>query len=94
MVTQTSLNLLIDLLSPLARRRGKHAADNLLHKAFGKSLPMKRHSAAWDDDYLGKIVAQKYSIDFLRCVAAACHPQRLNVKSDAPAFRRYFPRLK
>lgn len=37
----------------------KHAANNLLQKAPGKkSLPMKRHSAAWDDDYLEKIIRQ------------------------------------
>ncbi|MCP4185352.1 MAG: ISAs1 family transposase [Hyphomicrobiales bacterium] len=37
----------------------KHAANNLLQKAPGKkSLPMKRHSAAWDDDYLVKIIKQ------------------------------------
>jgi predicted transposase YbfD/YdcC len=37
----------------------KHAANNLLQKAPGKkSKPMKRHSAAWDDDYLEKIIRQ------------------------------------
>ncbi len=37
----------------------KHAANNLLQKAPGKkSLPMKRHSEAWDDDYLEKIIRQ------------------------------------
>lgn len=37
----------------------KHAANNLLQKTPGKkSLPMKRHSAAWDDDYLEKIIMQ------------------------------------
>ena len=37
----------------------KRAANNLLQKAPGKkSLPMKRHSAAWDDDYLEAIVTQ------------------------------------
>ena len=37
----------------------KHAANNLLQKVPGKkSLPMKRHSAAWDDDYLEKIITQ------------------------------------
>lgn len=37
----------------------KHAANNLLQKVPGKkSLPMKRHSAAWDDDYLEKIIRQ------------------------------------
>jgi len=37
----------------------KHAASNLLQKAPGrKSLPMKRHSAAWDDDYLEAIITQ------------------------------------
>jgi predicted transposase YbfD/YdcC len=37
----------------------KHAANNLLQRAQGKkSLPMKRHSAAWDDDYLEKMIRQ------------------------------------
>ena len=37
----------------------KHAASNLLQKAPGKkSLPMKRHSAAWDDDYLEATIMQ------------------------------------
>ena len=37
----------------------KHAANNLLQKTPGKkSLPMKRHSAAWDDDYLEAIITQ------------------------------------
>jgi len=36
-----------------------HAAMNLLRKTPGKmSLPQKRHSAAWDDDYLEKIIRQ------------------------------------
>jgi len=35
----------------------EHAASNLLRRAPGKkSLPMKRHSAAWDDDYLEKVI--------------------------------------
>ncbi len=37
----------------------QHAAINLLKKAPGKkSLPMKRHAAAWDDEYLIKIITQ------------------------------------
>ena len=37
----------------------KHAAVNPLRKAPGKiSLPQKRHSAAWDDDYMDKIIRQ------------------------------------
>ncbi|MCP4181918.1 MAG: ISAs1 family transposase [Hyphomicrobiales bacterium] len=37
----------------------KHAANNLFQRDPGKkSLPMKRHSAAWDDDYLEKIIRQ------------------------------------
>ncbi len=37
----------------------QHAAINLLKKAPGKkSLPVKRHSAAWDDNYLIKIITQ------------------------------------
>ncbi len=36
-----------------------HAAMNLLGSASGKiSLPQKRHSAAWDDDYMEKIIRQ------------------------------------
>ena len=35
----------------------KHAAMHLLRRAPGKmSLPQKRHSAAWDDDYMEKII--------------------------------------
>lgn len=35
----------------------EHAAINLLRKAPGKkSITMKRHSAAWDDDYLEEII--------------------------------------
>jgi predicted transposase YbfD/YdcC len=37
----------------------KHAAVNLLRTAPGKiSIPQKRHSAAWDDEYMHKIIAQ------------------------------------
>lgn len=37
----------------------EHAASNLLRRAPGKqSLPMKRKSAAWDDDYLEQIIMQ------------------------------------
>ena len=36
-----------------------HAAINLLRKTPGKiSLPQKRRSAAWDDDYMHKIIRQ------------------------------------
>jgi hypothetical protein len=35
-----------------------HMATNLIRKAPGKdSLRMKRHSAAWDDDYLVRLIA-------------------------------------
>ncbi|MCP3972730.1 MAG: hypothetical protein GY717_20895 [Rhodobacteraceae bacterium] len=35
----------------------EHAACNLLRTAPGKkSLPMKRHSAAWDDGYLERVI--------------------------------------
>jgi hypothetical protein len=37
----------------------KHAAVNLLRRDTGKmSIPQKRHSAAWDDDYMYKIITQ------------------------------------
>lgn len=37
----------------------KHAAVNLLRRDPGKmSIPQKRHSAAWDDDYMYKIITQ------------------------------------
>ena len=37
----------------------KHAAMNLPRRAPGKmSLPRKRHSAAWDDDDMEKIIHQ------------------------------------
>jgi len=37
----------------------KHAAVNLLRNDPAKmSIPQKRHCAAWDDDYMYKIIAQ------------------------------------
>ena len=37
----------------------KHAAVNLLRRDPGRmSIPQKRHSAAWDDDYMYKIITQ------------------------------------
>jgi hypothetical protein len=34
-----------------------HAATNLLRRSSGKiSLPQKRRSAAWDDDYMEEII--------------------------------------
>ena len=37
----------------------KHAAVNLLRSDLAKiSIPQKRHSAAWDDDYMYKIISQ------------------------------------
>ena len=37
----------------------EHAASNFLRRAPGKqTLPMKRNSAAWDDDYLEQIILQ------------------------------------
>ena len=42
----------------------KHAAINLLRRDPGKmSIPQKRHSAAWDDDYMYKIITQGCSVD-------------------------------
>lgn len=42
----------------------KHAAVNLLRRDPGKmSIPQKRHSAAWDDDYMYKIITQGCSVD-------------------------------
>jgi predicted transposase YbfD/YdcC len=41
-----------------------HAATNLLRGSKGKiSLPQKRRSAAWDDDYMEALIRQEPSID-------------------------------
>lgn len=40
----------------------KHAAVNLLRRDPGRmSIPQKRHSAAWDDDYMYKIITRHAS---------------------------------